>query len=241
MHRREVGRAAQLGDEIMGVASENGLLVDPNLGHRPPENKTTRKRKQQKAQSSVTSLNLQQQKLRNLGFSSQQTQRPDQAKALQIPQTFASVQSNSALQSSEVMQLRCLPATSHHMEHPLPTLMGPSYDHHHPQTLAGGCTVQQRDPSTTGQDYWQPARLSGAEGWHSGYSPHRYELVTLPGNVRKCYGCGAEFTERHRNSPNNIVVKHVDRRLVRRDEHTGHFLYSADYSNTYYHLDFGHI
>ena len=127
------------------------------------------------------------------------------------------------------------------MEHPLATLMGPSYDHHHPPTLTGGRTVQQRDPSTTGQDYWQRARLSGAEGWHSGYSPHRYELVTLPGNVKKRYGCGAEFTERHRNSPNNIVVKHVDRRLVRRDEHTGHFLYSADYSNTYYHLDFAHI
>ena len=244
MHRREVGRAAQLGEEIMRVASENGLLVDPNSGHRPPENKTTRKRKQQKrteAQSSATSLNSQQQNVSNSGFSSQQTQRPDGAKSLQIPQAFASVQSNSALQSSELMQLRFLPTTSHHMEHPLATLMGPSYDHHHPPTLTGGRTVQQHDPSTTGQDYWQPARHSAAEGWHSGYSPHRYELVTLPGNVRKCYGCGAEFTERHRNSPNNIVVKHVDRRLVRRDEHTGQFLYSADYSNTYYHLDFAHI
>ena len=37
------------------------------------------------------------------------------------------------------------------------------------------------------------------------------------------------------------IIKHVDRRLVRRDEQTGHFLYSADYSNTYYHLDFAHI
>ena len=112
------------------------------------------------------------------------------------------------------------------MEHPLATLMGPA---------------QQRDPLTTGQDYWRPARLSGAEGWHSGYSPHRYELVTLPGNVKKCYGCEAEFTERYRNSPNNIVIKHVDRRLVRKDEHKGHFLYSADYSNTYCHLDFADI
>lgn len=151
MHRREVERAAQIGEEIMQVASENGLLVDPNSGHRSPENKTTRKRKQQKrteAQSSATSLNSQQQNLSNSGFSSQQTQRPDGAKAPQIPQTFASVQSNYALQSSELMQLRCLP-TSHHMEHPLATLMGPSYDHHHPPTLAGGRTVQKRDPSTT--------------------------------------------------------------------------------------------
>lgn len=190
---REVGRAAQLGEEIMQVASENGLLVDPNPGHRPPKNKTTHKKKKQKrseAQSSATLLNAQQQNLSNSGFSSQQTQRPDGAKALQIQQTFASIQCNSALQSSKLMQLRCLPTTSHHMEHPLATLMGPSYNHHHPSTLAGGRNVQQRDPSTTGQDYWQPARLSGAEGWHSRYSPHRYELVTLPGNVRKCYGCG---------------------------------------------------
>ena len=49
------------------------------------------------------------------------------------------------------------------MEHSLATLMGPLYDHHHPPTLAGGRTVQQRDPSTTGKDYWQPARLAGAE------------------------------------------------------------------------------
>ena len=36
--------------------------------------------------------------------------------------------------------LRCLPTTSHHMEKPLATLMGPSYDHHHLPTLAGGRT-----------------------------------------------------------------------------------------------------
>ena len=36
---------------------------------------------------------------------------------------------------------------------------------------------------------------------------------------------GGYVTERCRTSPKNIVVKHVDRQLVRRDEHTGHFLY----------------
>ena len=40
---------------------------------------------------------------------------------------------------------------------------------------------------------------------------------------------------------NNIVIKHVYRRLVRRDERTGNFFLSTDYSNTYYHLDFAHI
>ena len=95
--------------------------------------------------------------------------------------------------------------------------------------------------NSTGQNYPQPTYTYGAESWHSGYSPHRYELVTLPGNVKKCYGCGAEFTDRQRSPLHNIVVKHVDRRLVRRDERTGNFLFSADYSNTYYHLDFSHI
>ncbi|PFX19115.1 hypothetical protein AWC38_SpisGene16499 [Stylophora pistillata] len=47
-HRRELERANQLGEEMMRLASKNGLLVDPNSGHRPPENKTTRKRKQHK-------------------------------------------------------------------------------------------------------------------------------------------------------------------------------------------------
>ena len=96
--------------------------------------------------------------LRNIKINQHSLRILNGAKALQIPQTFASVQSNSVLQSSQLMQLRCLPTTSHHMEHPLATRMGPA---------------QQRDPLTTGQDYWQPARLSGAEGWHSGYSPHR--------------------------------------------------------------------
>ena len=39
----------------------------------------------------------------------------------------------------------------------------------------------------------------------------------------------AEFTHRHRNSPCNIAVNN-NRRLVLRDERTGHFLYGADYS-----------
>ena len=68
MHCREVGRAAQLGEEIIRVASEIGLLVDPSSGHRPPKNKTTRKKKQQKCtevQSSATLLNAQQQHLSN--------------------------------------------------------------------------------------------------------------------------------------------------------------------------------
>lgn len=48
LHHRELGRTARLGQEIVRIALEIGLLVDPNSRHRPSENKTTRKRKQHK-------------------------------------------------------------------------------------------------------------------------------------------------------------------------------------------------
>ena len=261
LHRRELGRAAQLGEEMMRIASENGLLVDPNSGHRPPENKATRKRKQNKrtdvqstdvhALPGTSSPNLQQQNFDNSGFSLEPTQRPGIATAQQTKPASASAQPNAVQHSNSnaLNQQRCLPTTSHQMEQPAAIIMGRSYHgvspqevlHHYPTVMAGGRPFQQHDPWSTGQNYPQPTYASGAESWHSGYSPHRYELVTLPGNVKKCYGCGAEFTDKHRSPPYNIVVKHVDRRLVRRDERTGNFLFSADYSNTYYHLDFAHI
>ena len=63
----------------MQIASENGLLVDPNSGHLPPENKTTHKRKQHKrtevqstdvqALPGTSSSSLQRQILNNSGFS----------------------------------------------------------------------------------------------------------------------------------------------------------------------------
>ena len=76
--------------------------------------------------------------------------------------------------------------------------------------------------------------------WHSGMSPGRYELVPLPGNVAKCYGCGQNFAEKYRSSPYNIIVKHVDRRIRGRDA-SGNIVYNQDFTNTYYHLSKDHI
>lgn len=234
LHHRELGRTARLGQEIVRIALEIGLLVDPNLRHRPSENKTTRKRKQHKrtevqstrvqALPGTSSSSLQQQDSNNSDFSLEPTQLPDRATAQQT--TLASIQSTDVHPHSNSMTLnqrRCLPTTSHHMEQPAAIIMGRSYHgvspreilHHHSPVIAGGCLVQQHDPLSTGQNYPQPTYASGAESWHSRYSPHRYELVTLPGNVKTCYGCGAEFTERYRSPSHNIVVKHIDRRLVR--------------------------
>ena len=163
LHRRELGRAAQLGQELMQIASENGLLVDPNSGHRPPENKTTHKRKQHKrteAQSTdvqalpgTSSSSLQQQILTKSGCSLEPTQRSDRATAQQTTPAFASVQSNAVHHSNSMAlnQLRCLPTTSHQMEQPAAVIMGRSYHgvspqdvlHHHPPVMAGGLSVQQ--------------------------------------------------------------------------------------------------
>ena len=104
--------------------------------------------------------------------------------------------------------------------------------------------LSQRQPAGTnlhgfGAPYVPQQTTQGS--WHSGHSPYRYELIELPSKVKKCYGCGLEFSEKFTQSPHNIVVKHVDRRLVRRDEQTGQFHYSADFSNTYYHLDGNHL
>ena len=84
-----------------------------------------------------------------------------------------------------------------------------------------------------------PSAATGA--WHSGLSPHSYYLVALLKNAKKCYGCGDNFSEKFRQPPHYIVVKHFDRRVVRRDESTGALVHSADFVNTYYHPSPAHI
>ena len=76
--------------------------------------------------------------------------------------------------------------------------------------------------------------------WHSGMSPHHYEIVMLPSNVQKCYGCGEIFSERSRSAPYNLCVKHVDKRVIGKNA-DGHLIYSRDYTNTYYHPSMPHI
>jgi hypothetical protein len=77
--------------------------------------------------------------------------------------------------------------------------------------------------------------------WHSGMSPHPYELVPLPSRAQKCYGCGNIFTDEYRSPPYNLVVKHVDRRVIRRDDRTQQLVYGLDFCNTYYHPQITHI
>ena len=73
--------------------------------------------------------------------------------------------------------------------------------------------------------------------WYSGMAPNRYQAVLLDPIVKKCYSYGNAFADKYRNSPYNLVLKHVDRRITGKDDETGRLLYSSDFSNTYYHLN----
>ena len=72
-------------------------------------------------------------------------------------------------------------------------------------------------------------------------SPHQYEIVLLPATVKKCYGCGSDFVQKYRNAPFNLVVKHMDRRVMKRNAQTGQLIFNQDFSNTYYHPVATHI
>ena len=49
--------------------------------------------------------------------------------------------------------------------------------------------------------------------WSTASSPFPYEVVFLPTNVVKCYGCSQKFADKYRIPLYNIVVKHKDRRI----------------------------
>ena len=76
--------------------------------------------------------------------------------------------------------------------------------------------------------------------WSSSSSRYQYELIFLPANLSKCYGCSQSFAEKYRHPPYNIVAKHKDRR-IRGVGTNGNIRYSSNFQNTYYHLNNEHI
>lgn len=84
-------------------------------------------------------------------------------------------------------------------------------------------------------------QLGNNSTWHSGMSPQKYEVVVLKPSVKTCYGCGSPFIDKYRSFPYNLVVKHIDRRVTGKNDHTGQLLYSRVFVNTYYHLVKSHI
>ena len=53
--------------------------------------------------------------------------------------------------------------------------------------------------------------------WNSGMSPHAYQLIKKPLKVTKCYGCGQEFAAKYNNAHNNLIIKHIDKRITGKD------------------------
>ncbi len=75
--------------------------------------------------------------------------------------------------------------------------------------------------------------VTSFDTWNSGMSPHPYELVLLPNSVSKCYGCHQDFTPADRVPPNNLVVRHIDRRIMGRDQ-SGRLVFCPDFKATYH-------
>ena len=76
--------------------------------------------------------------------------------------------------------------------------------------------------------------------WSTATSPFPYEVVFLPTNVVKCYGCPQTFAHKYRIPPYNIVVKDKDQR-IRGYNPDGCIMFAPDFQNTYYHLNTTHI
>ena len=53
-----------------------------------------------------------------------------------------------------------------------------------------------------------------AQDWHSGLSPHPYEFTEKRKNVHVCYRRGNNCIDKYDKLPNNIIIKHVYRRMI---------------------------
>jgi len=77
--------------------------------------------------------------------------------------------------------------------------------------------------------YYQNRDLNGIQG----------NPLILTKLCRKCYGCGEDFAAKYNTPTNNLIIKHIDRR-IRGENDLGHILYNADFT-TYYNFNKAHI
>ena len=78
------------------------------------------------------------------------------------------------------------------------------------------------------------------EEWNSSMSPYHYEIIALPTNVQKCYGCGQRFADCYQIFPNTLIVRHRDRRIMGMSN-TGQPIVNKGFEYIYYHLKKNHI
>ena len=76
--------------------------------------------------------------------------------------------------------------------------------------------------------------------WHSGMSPYPYQLILYPTGVSRCYGCNQDFADKYKVPPNNVIVRHNDRRIRGKDVN-GQVYHNDTFSFAYYHANRLHI
>ena len=67
------------------------------------------------------------------------------------------------------------------------------------------------------------------------YPPHPYEFVKAKQKVHVCHACGSNFTDKYYKSPNNIIIKHIDRR-IKEIIGIGNLLFNVDFAVAYYYF-----
>ena len=220
IHLEQTKRAKQLGHDMFCAShGESGYKIDPKSKHRPRNTATTVRRKG----SSLSSHSVQMH-----AAASRDLPCKSQSSLTSVPVNTPSVSSTSTGFTMTV-PTQPLPNVSVYgttQSFPVPPITANASFH--------SINPPQLPPSLLGG---QPQPLQ----WHSGMSPYPYELVPLPTKAQKCYGCGVNFVEKYRSSPFNIVVRHMDRRVIRRNEQNGQLVHSSDYGNTYYHPHPSHI
>ena len=257
-HQQEISRATQLGKEMSKL---RGNLVDPSSGHRPPQEKAGKGKKG--TSRSVPKRSNQPGPARQLRANASQTDtgQSQPHTFLSHPYTNHSQQCANPLQRYP-NQSQQHASSSQQCAHPSQQYanLSQQYDNaasqyaNPPQQYGNPPQQYSNQPqqySNQPQQYGNPPQMSASPQsafqfqqsnlWHSGLSPHPYELIVLPNNVRVCYGCGSLLKAEERSSPNNVVIRHFDRKFIRRDESMGQPVFSVDFKNTYYHLDVSHV
>ena len=233
-YRRGLDQAARYGRGI----SELGENLDGESAHRPPQKRKGKSSKPKKKDKRVSPASNSFSRIAPTadnnnqfrGYTRSATVQPDIASPVTPSQTATAHGSASIHQGD-------------HVSRPFPRY--PTIQNDPPiMENVNNYNIMTR-PIFPQLPYIQPERPSTSTSpspiWHSGLSPYHYELIILPTNVRRCYGCNCEFVDKYRQEPYNIVVKHVDRRIVQKDPVTHSYVYSPDFSNTYYHPISDHI
>ena len=212
------------------------LHIDPKSSHRPRSQRRHTKGKKQST-SRVPCTNTAQlsnaMPEQNMVQTSQVLHQPLQT-TTQLPTLYQQFQHHLPQQLPYPQQSMPLNPTG-----PVCMQTPPSFSCNE-QHLPTGSLGQMHMPATQMPPF--DARATSPQiMWHSGMSPNKYEVVLLESCVKKCYGCGTAFADKFRRPPFNLVVKHLDRRVLGKNNITGQLLYSNDYSNTYYHLSVSHM